>query len=64
LGALQARFAAPEPFGFSEDDISDSDDDVQPMANMYKSDVYAFGCLYYEVSKNRHADAISEQRVA
>ena len=60
LGAPHVRFAAPELFGFSEDDISDLYDDAQPMTNMYKSDVYAFGCLYYEVSKNKHASAISE----
>ena len=30
------------------------------MVKTYKSDVYAFGCLYYEVSSNKHANAISE----
>ena len=40
------HFSAPELFGFPED--------VQQMAKTYKSDVYAFGCLYYEVSNNKH----------
>ena len=44
-GALHFNFAAPELFGGFEDDASD---DVP--ARTQKSDVYAFGCLYYEVS--------------
>ena len=36
------HFAAPELFGLPEV--------AQEMAKAYKSDVYAFGCLYYEVS--------------
>jgi hypothetical protein len=34
------------------DDDSTSDDSVQLISNLktQKSDVYAFGCLYYEVS--------------
>lgn len=43
-GALHLNFAAPELFGGSRDDASD---DVP--ARTQKSDVYAFGCLYYEV---------------
>ena len=59
-GALHYNFAAPELFGFLQDAISNSNDDAQPMVKTYKSDVYAFGCLYYEVSSNKHANAISE----
>ncbi|KAF8730338.1 hypothetical protein AX14_005639 [Amanita brunnescens Koide BX004] len=51
-GALHLNFAAPELFGFCEDDDSDDDDDV-PMRTQ-RSDVYAFGCLYYEI----HYDSI------
>ncbi|KAF8333355.1 kinase-like domain-containing protein, partial [Amanita rubescens] len=40
-GALHANFAAPELFECL------SDDDVP--ARTHNSDVYAFGCLYYEV---------------
>ena len=45
-GALHLNFAAPELLGCSQDD--DTSDDVT--ARTQKSDVYAFGCLYYEVS--------------
>ena len=34
------------------------------MAKTHKSDVYAFGCLYYEVSNNKHSIAISEQVIS
>ena len=44
-GALHLNFAAPELFGSLQDDASD---DVPARAQ--KSDVYAFECLYYEVS--------------
>jgi serine/threonine protein kinase len=57
--ALHYNFAAPELFGCFEE-ISHSNDDAQPMVKTYKSDVYAFGCLYYEVGGNKHASAISE----
>jgi hypothetical protein len=52
-GALHHNFAAPELFGNwveGEDVSSESDDDGQSTARTQKSDVYAFGCLYYEVS--------------
>ena len=56
-GALHVNFAAPELFGFGygEDDDSEEDNDV-PIRTQ-KSDVYAFGCLYYEVGKNTRAGA-------
>ena len=51
-GALHYNFAAPELLGNwdEEDEVSDSEDDGQLTARTQKSDVYAFGCLYYEVS--------------
>ncbi len=56
-GALHLNFAAPELFGFSEDE-NNSSEDVPARTQM--SDVYAFGCLYYEVSRNKRADALAE----
>ncbi|KAF8335107.1 hypothetical protein F5887DRAFT_892315, partial [Amanita rubescens] len=56
-GALHFNFAAPELFGFSEDE-NDSSEDVPARTQM--SDIYAFGCLYYEVGRNKHADALAE----
>jgi len=50
-GALHLNFAAPELFGLSEDDNGPADD-TPPRTQM--SDVYAFGCLYYEVRHNKH----------
>jgi len=51
-GALHYNFAAPELLGNwdEEEDVSESDDDRQLTARTQKSDVYAFGGLYYEVS--------------
>ena len=46
-GALHLNFAAPELFGLFLDDASD---DVP--GRTQKSDIYAFGCLYYEVSSD------------
>ncbi|KAF8339465.1 kinase-like domain-containing protein [Amanita rubescens] len=46
-GAKHLNFAAPELFGLSEDSGDDDSDDVPPRTQM--SDVYAFGCLYYEI---------------
>ena len=60
-GALHINFAAPELFGLYDND-SEENDDV-PMRTQ-KSDVYAFGCLYYEVRKNKRADAPAEQLIA
>ena len=50
--ALSYNFAAPELFGESDDDglSSESDRDVQLMKKTFKTDVYAFACLYYEVA--------------
>ncbi|KAF8340787.1 kinase-like domain-containing protein, partial [Amanita rubescens] len=45
-GALHLNFAAPELFGIPEDD-GDPSDDPPPRTQM--SDVYAFGCLFYEI---------------
>ena len=50
-GALHINFAAPELFG-----LTDDDDDGRTQ----KSDVYAFGCLYYEVGNKKHTDAVTE----
>ena len=47
-GALHLNFAAPELFGSF---LDDSSDDVP--VRTQKSDVYAFGCLYYEVSGDK-----------
>ncbi|KAF8333300.1 kinase-like domain-containing protein [Amanita rubescens] len=44
-GALHLNFAAPELFGFSDND--DSTNDTPARTQM--SDVYAFGCVYYEI---------------
>jgi serine/threonine protein kinase len=57
--ARHLNFAAPELFGYCEDDDSEEDDD-DPIKTQ-KSDVYAFGCLYYEVRKNKGGDASAEQ---
>ena len=51
-GGLHLNFAAPELFGFCDDE-NGSSEDVPPRTQM--SDVYAFGCLYYEVGRNKHA---------
>jgi serine/threonine protein kinase len=48
---------APELFEFSEVDVYASDD---AMARMQKSDIYAFGFLYYEVSNNTNANALTK----
>ncbi|KAF8339481.1 kinase-like domain-containing protein, partial [Amanita rubescens] len=50
-GCLHYNFAAPELFGFIEGDAvgGSSDEDEQMMARTQRSDIYAFGCLYYEI---------------
>ena len=49
-GALHYNFAAPELLeDWDVSDDSDSDDDPQLTTRTQKSDIYAFGCLYYEV---------------
>ena len=61
-GALHVNFAAPELFGYCEDDDFEDDD---TLIRTQKSDVYAFGCLCYEVRKNtRPADVPAEHRIA
>jgi serine/threonine protein kinase len=52
-GAVHVNFAAPELFDSPEDDDN-------AVARTQKSDVYAFGCLHYEASNNKHADALTE----
>ncbi|KAF8345093.1 kinase-like domain-containing protein [Amanita rubescens] len=47
-GALHHNFAAPELFG-DWDAEDDTEDDDQSMARTQLSDIYAFGCLYYEI---------------
>lgn len=49
---MSYNFAAPELFGDGDDDglSSESDSDVQSMKRTFKTDVYAFACLYYEVA--------------
>ena len=47
--ALHRNFAAPELF--------ESDDGA---VKTQESDLYAFGCLYYEVGDNKHTDALTE----
>ncbi|KAM6501328.1 Protein kinase-like domain containing protein [Amanita muscaria] len=54
--SFSPNFAAPELFGTwdddDDDDWSDSDDDGTGVVRTHKSDVYAFGCLYYEIHFN------------
>ena len=52
-GSLHINFAAPELF-------RSTDDDDDATARTQKSDVYAFGCLYYEVGDKKHTDALTE----
>ena len=52
-GALHLNFAAPELFDSAEDD-----DDAS--VRTQKSDVYAFGCLYYEVGNQKYTDALNK----
>ncbi|KIL63435.1 hypothetical protein M378DRAFT_164503 [Amanita muscaria Koide BX008] len=50
---LSPNFAAPELFGWVEDDSEASDlDDSAKIARTPRSDVYAFGSLYYEIHFN------------
>ncbi|KAF8338652.1 kinase-like domain-containing protein [Amanita rubescens] len=49
-GAKHVNFSAPELFGCPEDADNPSED-VEP-ARTQMSDVYAFGCLYYEIHYN------------
>ena len=54
-GAKHLYFSAPELFGFFDNNDLD---DVPARTQM--TDVYAFGCLFYEVSRNKHADTCTE----
>ena len=56
-GALHHNFAAPELFGHIDDD---TDDRASSAARTQESDVYAFGCLYYEVSYIKYYGAFAE----
>ena len=47
-GAKHLNFAAPELFGISDGDTSDD-----APARTQMTDVYAFGCLFYEVSRHK-----------
>ncbi|KAF8328471.1 kinase-like domain-containing protein [Amanita rubescens] len=55
-GALHYNFAAPELLGdldeLEDEDVSESDDYGQFTTRTQKSDIYAFGCLYYEIQFN------------
>ena len=56
--ARHLNFAAPELFGYCEgDDAKEAEEAIKTQ----KSDVYAFGCLYYEVKRNKGSDASAEQ---
>lgn len=48
-GSKHLNFAAPELFG-----TSDNNDSNDPPARTQMTDVYAFGCLFYEVSYNKY----------
>ena len=54
LGVNHPRFVAPELLEISEH----GDDPAATITQM--SDVYAFGCLYYEVSCSDHADPLAD----
>ena len=53
-GALHYNFAAPELLGdlneLEDEFVSESEEYGQLTTRTQKSDIYAFGCLYYEVS--------------
>lgn len=50
-GAKHANFSGPELFGIFEDA---DDPSAENPTRTQVSDVYAFGCLYYEVCINEH----------
>ena len=56
-GVLHHNFAAPELFGYIDDDTDDIENST---ARTQESDVYAFGCLYYEVSYIKYFGALAE----
>ncbi|KAF8325508.1 kinase-like domain-containing protein [Amanita rubescens] len=49
-GAKHINFSAPELFGCLED-VDDSDPSAEDPLRTQMSDVYAFGCIYYEVRR-------------
>ena len=57
--ALQYNSAAPELF---EDHPSGDAGDAQSLEKAQKADIYAFGCLYYEVCENKGAGSPAKQR--
>ena len=59
--ARHLNFAAPELFGYYEGDDSEGEEEEEDPIKTQKSDVYAVGCLYYEVRKNKGGDASAEQ---
>jgi hypothetical protein len=56
-GALHYNFAAPELFEYTDDNTDDSENST---ARTQESDVYAFGCLYYEVSYIKYYGTLAE----
>ena len=54
---LHHNFAAPELFGHIYDDTDDVENST---ARTQESDIYAFGCLYYEVSHVKYYGALAE----
>ncbi|KAF8326171.1 kinase-like domain-containing protein [Amanita rubescens] len=51
-GAKHINFSAPELFGCLED-VDDSDPSAEDPLRTQMSDVYAFGCIYYEIHYDR-----------
>ena len=58
-GAKHIHFAAPELFGRLEE-VNDHSVDDSTRTQM--SDIYAFGCLYYEVCCTQYADFLAKLR--
>jgi len=62
-GAGHYNFAAPELFGIPPEGDVPLDDSVLSTARTQKSDVYAFGCLYYEVRINKCVGPNPKRRI-
>ena len=56
-GTLDYSFAAPELIRYTKDDTDDSEDST---ARTQESDIYSFGCLYYEVSYIKYNGALAK----